>query len=73
MCAARGASRADGALPAILPVPFTVQDEFIRIPATEDDWVVAAVRRSVVAFAVALVDSWAAGAPAPGPGCRRTP
>ena len=46
----------DGALPAILPVPFTVQDEFIRIPATEDDWVVAAVRRSVVAFAVDSYD-----------------
>jgi hypothetical protein len=45
-----------GALPAILPVPFTVQDDCVRIPAREGNWVVDAVRRSVVAFAVDSYD-----------------
>lgn len=46
----------DGALPAILPVPFTIEDGCIRIPAREGNRVVEAVRRSVVAFAVDAYD-----------------
>lgn len=46
----------DGALPAIVPVPFTVEDHRVRIPAREGNWVLAAVRRSVVAFAVDSYD-----------------
>lgn len=46
----------DMALPEILPVPFTVEDGCVRIPAREDHRVVAAVRRSVVAFAVDSYD-----------------
>jgi hypothetical protein len=44
-----------GALPAVLPVPFTLDGGSIRIPAREGHWVVRAVRRSVVAF---VVDSY---------------
>ena len=42
----------DGALPAILPVQFTVDDDCIRIPAREGNRIIDAVRRSVVAVAV---------------------
>ncbi len=45
-----------GALPAILPVPFTVHDDCVRIPVQEGNWLVDAVRRSVVAFAVDSYD-----------------
>lgn len=47
----------DGALPAILPVPFTVEEDCVSIPAREGNWVVDAVRRSVVAFAVDSYDA----------------
>ncbi|SFE86564.1 pyridoxamine 5'-phosphate oxidase family protein [Blastococcus tunisiensis] len=46
----------DAALPAILPVPFSVVDDCIRIPAREGNRVLDAVRRSVVAFAVDSYD-----------------
>jgi hypothetical protein len=42
----------DGALPAILPVQFTLDDDCIRIPAREGNRIIDAVRRSVVAVAV---------------------
>jgi len=42
----------DGALPAILPVQFTVDDDCIRIPAREGNRIIDAVRRSVVAVTV---------------------
>ncbi len=46
----------DGALPAILPVAFTLEDDCVRIPARDGNWVMDAVRRSVVAFAVDSYD-----------------
>lgn len=46
----------DGALPAILPVPFTVGEGCVRIPARGGSRIVDAVRRSVVAFAVDSYD-----------------
>lgn len=47
----------DAALPAILPVGFTVTDHSVCIPALAGDRVVAAARRSVVAFEVDRYDA----------------
>ena len=41
-----------GALPAIVPVPFALQDEHVIIPARRSNPMVAAVRGAVVAFEV---------------------
>ena len=46
----------DGALPAIVPVAFSLDEEGVLIPASEDNRVVAAVRGSVVALAVDTYD-----------------
>jgi hypothetical protein len=46
----------DGALPAILPVPFAVCDEQVIIPARRGSAVVSAVRGAVVAFQVDSYD-----------------
>ena len=46
----------DGALPEILPFPFTLDDDSLRIPAGMQTRVVDAVRRAVVAFAVDSYD-----------------
>jgi hypothetical protein len=46
----------DGALPAILPVPYALQDGKVVIPAHRGSPVVAALRGAVVAFAVDSYD-----------------
>jgi uncharacterized protein len=46
----------DGALPAMVPVPFALQANSLVIPARQGNWVVDAVRGSVVAFAVDSYD-----------------
>ena len=46
----------DGALPAIVPVPFALEEDSLVIPARHDHWVVRAMRGSVVAFAVDCYD-----------------
>ena len=47
----------DGALPAILPVPFAVHDGQVMIPARRDSPVVRAVHGAVVAFGVDSYDA----------------
>ena len=47
----------DGALPAILPVPFAVRDGQVVIPARRGSAVVSAVRGAVVAFEVDSFDA----------------
>jgi Pyridoxamine 5'-phosphate oxidase len=42
----------DGALPAILPVQFTIHDDWVRIPARQGNRIIDAVRRAVVAVSV---------------------
>jgi nitroimidazol reductase NimA-like FMN-containing flavoprotein (pyridoxamine 5'-phosphate oxidase superfamily) len=46
----------DGALPAILPMPYAVRDDALVIPARRDGEVARAIRGSVVAFAVDCYD-----------------
>jgi nitroimidazol reductase NimA-like FMN-containing flavoprotein (pyridoxamine 5'-phosphate oxidase superfamily) len=46
----------DGALPAILPMPYAVHDGSLIIPARRDSEVAHAIRGSVVAFAVDCYD-----------------
>lgn len=46
----------DRALPAIVPVPFTVGEDSVVIPANRGNWVVSAIRGAVVAFAVDAYD-----------------
>jgi uncharacterized protein len=46
----------DGALPAIVPVPFALSEGSLVIPARRGHWVVGAMRGSVVAFAVDSYD-----------------
>ena len=46
----------DGALPAIVPVPFAVHEDQVLIPAERGNAMVAAVRGAVVAFAVDSYD-----------------
>ena len=46
----------DGALPAIAPVPFTLHDEQVLIPARRDSPMVRAVSGAVVAFGVDSFD-----------------
>jgi nitroimidazol reductase NimA-like FMN-containing flavoprotein (pyridoxamine 5'-phosphate oxidase superfamily) len=46
-----------GALPAILPVPFSVRDGHVMIPARRGSAVVSAVRGAVVAFEVDTYDA----------------
>lgn len=46
----------EGALPAIAPVPFTLHDEQVLIPARRDSPMVRAVRGAVVAFGVDSFD-----------------
>ena len=47
----------DGALPAILPVPFALRDGQVVIPARRGSAVVSAVRGAVVAFQVDSYDA----------------
>jgi hypothetical protein len=47
----------DGALPAILPVPFALADGRVMIPARRTSAVLSAVRGAVVAFAVDSYDA----------------
>lgn len=47
----------DGALPAILPVPFGIQDGHVMIPARRGSAIVSAVRGSVVVFEVGSYDA----------------
>jgi uncharacterized protein len=47
----------DGALPAILPVPFALRDGQVVIPARRSSPVVSAVRGAVVAFQVDSYDA----------------
>lgn len=47
----------DGALPAIVPVAFALDDDSVVIPARRGNWVAGAVRGSVVAFAVDSYDA----------------
>ena len=47
----------DGALPAILPVPFALRDDQVIIPARRGSSVVSAVRGAVVAFEVDSYDA----------------
>ena len=47
----------DGALPAILPVPFALRDEHVIIPARQGSSVVSAVRGAVVAVQVDSYDA----------------
>jgi uncharacterized protein len=46
----------DGALPAIVPVPIALEENALVIPAREGNWVVGAMRGSVVAVAVDCYD-----------------
>jgi uncharacterized protein len=46
----------DGALPAIVPVPIALEGNVLLIPAREGNWVVGAIRGSVVAVAVDCYD-----------------
>ena len=46
----------EGALPAIVPVPFALAVDSLVIPARRGNWVVGAMRASVVAFAVDSYD-----------------
>ena len=47
----------DGALPAIVPVPFAVHEDTVLIPAEYTSPMVAALRGAVVAFGVDSYDS----------------
>jgi hypothetical protein len=47
----------DGALPAIVPVPYTMRDGNVLIAARRDDPVLRAVRGAVVAFEVGTYDA----------------
>jgi nitroimidazol reductase NimA-like FMN-containing flavoprotein (pyridoxamine 5'-phosphate oxidase superfamily) len=47
----------DGALPAIVPFPFALQDGHVMIPAHRGSSIVRAVRGSVVVFAVDSYDA----------------
>lgn len=46
----------DGALPAIVPVPFAIAEDSLVIPARPGNWVAAAMRGSVVAVGVDTYD-----------------
>ena len=47
----------DGALPAIVPVPFALQEGVVMIPSRRGSAIVSAVRGAVVAFEVGSYDA----------------